>query len=493
MRYTIEEICGITGVESEGVSPSLAVEGWSIDSRTIGAGEVYFAILGDVQDGHKFVPEALANGAGAAVVRRDYSLPMEDGSSFQQSRSNWAVTGDRSYIPSGSVPLLRCEDPLEAMHALASHSRNESGLRLIGITGSCGKTTTKDLTAALAGSRLKTSKNKGNLNNIWGLPLGLLRRPAGLDVYVCEMGMSYKGELSRVTRIARPDIAVFTNIHGVHLMNFKSVREIAEAKAEMLEGVPPEGVVVANADDAESMRIARDSGLPMITFALEGAADFMPARIKDRGIGGLSFELRSPKGSFPVASPLPGIHNLQNLLAAFATCAALGLEPEDVLDGLENAEMSPSRTRIVRFADGWTLYDDTYNSNPYALPLTLETVMRSDGFERRIAMLGDMLELGPSEVEEHRKAGRMIAGLGIDLLITLGPLANHMAESALAEGMAKEAVISTQDKGVALEALEAVLRAGDLVLIKGSRGVKMETIVAELTRRHQLKEKRGQG
>jgi UDP-N-acetylmuramoyl-tripeptide--D-alanyl-D-alanine ligase len=468
MRYTIEEICGITGAQAKGIDPGRPVEGWSIDSRTIAPGELYFSIVGEKHDGHDFVPNALERGAAAAVVRNDYALPG-----------------------AGSGPLLRCEDPLLMMHALASHSRAEGGMRLIGITGSCGKTTTKDLTSALLGSRLEAGKNRGNLNNIWGLPLGLLRRPAGLDVYVCEMGMSYKGELSRVTRIARPDIAVFTNIHGVHLMNFKSVREIAEAKAEMLEGVPPEGTVVANADDPEVMRIARGSGRPLITFAVEGDADFTAAKIKDRGIGGLSFELLTRNGSLPVSSPLPGMHNLQNLLAAFAACAALDLAPGDLPDGLGNLEMSPSRTRLVPFADGWTLYDDTYNSNPQALRLTLETVVRSEGFERRVALLGDMLELGAGEVEEHLKAGRMIAGLGIDVLITSGRLAGKMAEGALAAGMSARSVIAVEGKKAALEALESILESGDLVLVKGSRGVKMETIVAELTRRHPQKDTKG--
>ncbi len=470
MKYTIAEICRITGAEAEGLHPGTDIDGWSIDSRTVQPGDIYFSIVGENHDGHRFAPESLRKGASAVVVRRDFSLPNEKNGG-----------------------LLRCDDPLETLHTLASHSRDEKGLRLVGITGSCGKTTTKDITAAMLGSSLNTGKNKGNLNNIWGLPLGMLRRPPGLDIYVCEMGMSYAGELRRVTSIARPEVAVFTNIHGVHLMNFKSMREIAEAKAEMLEGVPPGGVVVANADDPEVMRIARRSGLRTITFGVENEADLTAAGIEDRGIDGLSFELKLEGRAPSVASPLPGLHNLQNVLAAFATCVALGFAPEVMMNGLDNLDMSPARTRLVRFDDGWTLYDDTYNSNPQALRLTLETIKRSNGYERHIAVLGDMLELGAGEVEEHIKAGRLIAGMGIDHLIVVGPLARHMAEAAIEAGMNSASILIADDKKATLEALDGQIRPGDLVLIKGSRGVKMETIVEELTRRYPAAQGSGGG
>jgi len=461
MKYTIEEICRAVGAEAEGVVHDAVAAGWSIDSRTIRPGEIYFAIVGENHDGHKFVADSLAKGALAAVVRRDFTLP-----------------------PGVEGGLIRCKEPLELMHSLASFSRDEDGLIPIGITGSCGKTTTKDLTAALLNRRFKAGKNSGNLNNIWGLPLALLRRQAGLDFYVCEMGMSYAGEMRILTKIARPDVAVLTNVHGVHLMNFASVREIAEAKAEMLEGVPADGVVVANADDPEVMRVTRGGGRRVVTFGLEAEADVAAARVEDRGIGGLRFELRAAGKTMQTASPLPGLHNLQNLLAAFATVVALDLDPMELVGGLEKLDMSPWRTHLVDFEDGWTLYDDAYNSNPPALWRTLETVVRSGGFERRIAVLGDMLELGENEKEEHRKAGRFLAESGIDILIALGPLAEEMAAAAREAGMDSGRVITVDDHASTVEAIEAILRPGDLVLVKGSRGVKMETVVEELTRRH---------
>ena len=461
MNYSIAEICKASGAKAEGLHTSVVPTGWSIDTRTIKPGEIYFSIVGENHDGHAFAADALSKGALAAVVRRDYRLPEGAGGG-----------------------LLRCDDPLEALHRLASHSRDESGLHLAGITGSCGKTTTKDLAAAMLSSELRTGKNRGNLNNIWGLPLAMLRREAGLELYVCEMGMSYAGELSVLTRIARPDVVVLTNIHGVHLMNFKSVREIAEAKAEILEGLVPCGPVVANADDPEVMRVAERSGHPLVTFGFDNEADIRAITIFDGGLGGLSFELRTPDGLLGARSPLPGRHNMLNLLAAFGLGYALGYEPGDLLDGLADLEMSPSRTRIVEMGPGWTLYDDTYNSNPAALGLTVETVMRSEGYTRRIAVLGDMLELGAGEVEEHKAAGRVLAASGLDVLITLGPLAEQMARAAVEAGMNGNSVTALAERSDVIEALEGVVAPGDLVLIKGSRGVKMETIVAELTRRH---------
>ncbi len=459
MRFTVEEICRIAGAAAE-MAPAVAFEGYSIDSRMVGAGDLFFAIAGENFDGHDFVGEALTRGAAAAVVRRGF-----DG------------------LPGTDDRLLFCDDPLDALHALAAASRLEEGLRVVGITGSCGKTTTKDILAAMIARRLRIGKNAGNLNNIWGLPLAMLRRPPGLEVYVCEMGMSYAGELRTVTRIARPDVAVFTNIHGVHLVNFPSVEAIAAAKAEMLEGVPADGAVVANADDPQVMRIAASSGRRLVTFGRERKADVAAAGVADRGIDGLEFDLRVSGRELRVASPLPGIHNLENLLAALATGIALGLEPEELLVGLDDLEMSPWRSRIVRFEEGFALYDDAYNSNPEALGGVLATLARSNGFGRRLAVLGDMLELGDGERQAHRECGAAVARCGVDLLIAVGPLAAELAAGAREAGMERDAVVEVPDSEAAVAPTLSAVRPGDLVLVKGSRGVKMETVVAELTRR----------
>jgi UDP-N-acetylmuramoyl-tripeptide--D-alanyl-D-alanine ligase len=465
MNYTVEDICRLARGEAGGLDPQTAFEGYSIDSRTIRHGELFFAVRGENLDGHRFVEEALGRGGAAAVVSDDYQL---------------------STAPEGR--LIRVADPLQAMQVLASASRDEPGLKLIGITGSCGKTTTKDITAALLAGLVKVGRNTGNLNNLYGLPLGLLRRPAGLEYYVCEMGMSVPGEMSRLAQIARPDVAVFTNVHGVHLMNFKSVSGIADAKAEMLEGVPPDGLVVANIDDPEVMRIAKGGGRTVLTFGTAGQADVRAAEVEDRGLSGLSFRLRAAGKVLPVESPLPGLHNLQNIVAAVATGVALGLDAEELLKGLGRIELSPLRSRISEYDGGWTLFNDAYNSNPVALKHTLRVISRSNGFNRRVAVLGDMLELGAGELEAHRECGAFLALSGIDELITVGPLAATLAEAAVAAGFEAGKVIAVPDSASAIApTIQAIERnpPGTLVLVKGSRGVKMEKIVSELAGRFQ--------
>lgn len=462
MKYSIADIIEIIEGEAHFSSPDVSVDGYSIDSRSISSGDLFFAVKGESHDGHSFVENALSKGAAAAVVRRGFS--RADG---------------------GKDGLIHCEEPLEALHRLAAHSRKESSLKVIGITGSCGKTTTKDITAAFLGCCFKVSKNYGNYNNIWGMPLELLRRPAGLDFYICEMGMSFPGELSTVSRISRPDIAVFTNVNAVHLMNFKSVREIAEAKAELLQGLAEGGTVIANFDDPEVMRIALRNGHPVITFGLTGEADVSAQVLKDRGIEGMEFLLRTGENSYEVRSPLPGYHNLYNVLAAATIGIAVGADTDRMLERINDVELSPLRNHIQRFQEGWTLFNDSYNSNPESLKRVLATVAGSNGFERKIAVLGDMLELGTSEDDAHRDCGRFVAKNGMDALIALGPLAGVLADEAEKAGMSSQAIIKVDDSEHAFEALKKLITPGSLVLIKGSRGMKMEKIVAELERSSQ--------
>ena len=295
--------------------------------------------------------------------------------------------------------------------------------------------------------------------------------------------MSFPGELRVLSHIARPDMAVFTNIHAVHLMNFNSIKGISEAKAELLEGVPAEGLVIANADDPEVMRIAGESGRRTITFSTEGDADIASGKVEDLGVEGLNFELVVGGKSLSVRSPLPGIHNLQNLLAALAIGIALEIDPETLLSGIEKLELSSWRSHIVKFSEGWTLFDDAYNSNPEALRRVLTTLVNSRGFKRRVAVLGDMLELGAGEVREHLIMGAQLVGSGIDFLIAVGPLAREMAAGAISAGMNPGSVICVDETKEAIPIILDNVTSGDMVLVKGSRGVKMETIVDELTRR----------
>jgi UDP-N-acetylmuramoyl-tripeptide--D-alanyl-D-alanine ligase len=469
MRIAVADMLKATGGVWNDAPAGALFSGWSIDSRSARAGDIFFAITGDVQDGHAFVENAFAVGIAAAFVRHGFR------------RADGSVTG-----------LIQCDDPLMALHDLASWSRDREELRVVvGITGSCGKTTTKDITAALLGAGYSVGKNIGNLNNIWGQPLAMLRRPDNADLYVCEMGMSFPGELRRVARIARPDLAVYTNISPVHLVNFTSIDDIAEAKAEMLEALKPGGPVIANADDPQVMRIARRSGHPLITYSFGGEADVRALAWDDRGIDGLSFELEIRARKYAGTSPLPGLHNLANLLAGLAAGIALGLDPAAMLDRMGEIELSPLRSHIQEFAEGWTLYNDAYNSNPAALRSVLQTVAHSARFSRRFAVLGDMLELGPDERRAHHEMGQFIAPLGFDVLITIGSLSVDLARAAIAAGMPAERVSCAETAAEATELLAPKIARGDLVLVKGSRGKKLERIVEQLMARYTPVEKKG--
>jgi UDP-N-acetylmuramoyl-tripeptide--D-alanyl-D-alanine ligase len=457
MKYHISEILAAGQGQWPDAPGDLYIDGYSIDSRTLKPGDLFFAFKGDVQDGHKFVDHALEKGASAAFVRRDFR--RTDGSSDK---------------------LVFCDDALESLHAVASWSREEKGLRVIGITGSCGKTTTKDIMAELLSGKLKVGKNAGNLNNIWGLPVAILRRPENCDVYVCELGMSFPDELRRVAVIARPDCAVITNIHGVHLMNFNSVQDVAEAKAEIFDGLKPGGTTVANIEDKEVMRISRRSGHPLLTFGMIPDADVSVSGYETLGIDGTALKLETPEGAFSIRFPLPGVHNVYNMLAAIGAGIVISVPVETMLERLEGISLSPLRSHIVEFEEGWTLFNDAYNSNPAAMTHVLDTIADSSRFSRKLLVLGDMLELGPSEVEEHWLAGQKIAAIGADRLITVGPLAVNMARSAISAGMPAGAVSTAETNDEALELILRDVRRGDLLLVKGSRGIKMEGITAAL-------------
>lgn len=457
MKYSIREILNVIKGNWPAAPAELEISGFSIDSRTVKAGELFFAFQGDVRDGHEFVADALAAGAVAAVVRKEFRNDDVDGSR-----------------------LIYCEDGLKALHDLASYSRDEPGLSLVGVTGSCGKTTTKDVTAALLGACLKTEKTAGNYNNIWGMPLALLRRAEGADVYVCEMGMSFAGELEKVTAIARPDIMVLTNVRPVHMVNFNSLQEIAEAKAEAFRGLKEGGTIVANADDPEVMRVAAKEKAAKFTFGIGNQADLMIREFHSLGVDGISFTLVYKSESFSYSSPLPGRHNLYNLLAGLSTGLVLGLSLDLMMKGLDGVELSPLRGRLTDFKAGWTLFNDSYNSNPAALSSVLQMISESERFSGKIAVIGDMLELGHLQEEAHREIGRLIFSLGFNKLVTVGPLAGMAAESAESAGMDRKDIYCCKDALEAADVIEGIVKEGEIVLVKGSRGVKLDRTVAKL-------------
>jgi UDP-N-acetylmuramoyl-tripeptide--D-alanyl-D-alanine ligase len=459
----------IQAIESDASLDATAVDrepaGYSIDSRTVRAGELFFAVRGEIHDGHRFVADALEKDAVAAVVSRDFAA------------SNAAL----------APRLIPVADTLQALKRLASTVLKDWGGRVVAITGSMGKTTTKEMTASALARTGRVLKTTGNLNNEYGLPLSILKmetdgsRASDFDFAVLEMGMNHTGELRELTRIAPPDLGVVTNVAPVHLEFFSSVDEIALAKAELIEGVKPGGAAVLNADDPRvaRMREARDD-IEYRMVGIERAADVSAIDIEEEGVEGTRFTLVTPRGRAGVALRLAGRHNIYNALAAAAVAEFYGARIEEIARSLGEAASPRMRGEVLRFPGGFTLVDDSYNSNPRALVEMVKTISANTDFERKIVVAGEMLELGAEGAALHRQAGERIAELGINLLIGVRGLAIEMVEAARRAGMSKETTVFCDTPEEAAAALVREARPGDLILVKGSRGVKTDMIVERL-------------
>ena len=411
--------------------------GYSIDSRTLRPGELFFAIRGPRFDGHDFVPDALAGGAAAAVVESGY--PVRQGAS-----------------------LISVPDPAAALRALAACARRVWGGVVIAVTGSSGKTTTKDAIATLLEGFLSVSKSEGNLNNEYGLPLSLLRIPEQARAAVVEIGINHPGEMQPLAGIASPDVGVVTNVGAAHVGNFASEDEIAFEKGFLIEALKAAGTAVLNADDdrVSGMR-ARCEGRT-VTFAIDRPADVRAERLEDSGSDGVRFSIAGA----PMSMRLPGRHNVYNVLAAIAAIGPLGIPPARLAQAL--CQLQPSKMRgVVHKAGGVTLIDDCYNANPAAMTAMLQ-VLRRTSASRRIAVLGEMRELGDRSQEYHRQIGRAAACAGIDYLFAVGGDAAEIASAAGLPGEFHESPLEVAS------ALAGIVRPGDAVLLKASRGVGLE-------------------
>ena len=354
------------------------VDGFSIDTRSLRPGDLFVAIRGERFDGHAFVADALSRGACGALV------------------SDVAALGSSAAI--GVV----VDDTVRALQALGQHIRRASHARVVAITGSVGKTTTKELTASVLGARYRVCRNRGNLNNHIGLPLSLLELRTQPEVAVVELGMNGPGEIRRLVEIAEPEVRVWTNVAEVHSGFFLSIEAIADAKAEVLEGATPDSVVVANAADERVM--TRVSGFPgrVATFGVGAAADVMASEVEDLGLGGTRVRVRTPVGATTVTTRLLGRGNLANVLAAITVAWQLQVPLSAIADRVEAVDALPHRGQIVRLARGVVVVDDSYNSNPLAVTTALETLSRDHRTGRRVAVLGEMLELGARANTLHR-------------------------------------------------------------------------------------------
>ena len=430
------------------------VQGYSIDSRTVQPGELFFAVKGERLDGHDFVEQALSRGAIAAAVRKD-----------QLARY------------SGLAGLLAVDDTLVALQTLATAVRKIWGKTAIGITGSMGKTTTKEAMAHLLAIKYRVHRTRGNFNNHFGLPLGLLTLEPEYDLAVVEMGMSHAGEIAALARIALPNQAVVTNVAPVHLESFDSIAGIARAKYELIEALPHGGTAVLNADDEYVSQFGRDFKGKVILFGLKAAAgvvaDVRAENIEVLGAEGTRFDLVSRMVSGEVRqavqSPLLGRHNVYNVLAAAAVALEHGITPSEIAAALPSLQAADKRGQVVQVGNITVLYD-CYNSSPRALMAAVDTLAAMPA-RRRIVVAGEMLELGVTGEEMHRECGRYIAGRKLDFLLGVRGLAKPMVDAARDAGMKAEFVATPEEAG---EWLARETRDGDVVLLKASRGVKLE-------------------
>ena len=439
------------------------VRGFSIDTRTLRPGDVFFAIRGDRFDGHAFVADALGAGAAGAVVSEEVTSSVAQG-----------------FSPVEGAPLVIVKDTLLALQQLATHVRRESGSTVVAVTGSAGKSTTKEITAEFLAARYQVFRNRGNLNNHIGLPLSLLELRHKPDIAVVELGMNHFGEISTLVRISEPEVRVWTNVGPAHLEFFDSVDAIAEAKSEIMDGARSGDLLVVNADDDRVMRHAAHFAGQVRTFGIDRPADVRAFAVKDLGVDGVSAMVRTAAGDVELKTPLPGTANLANVLAATTVALRFDVPLADIATRAANLKPVARRGEVVR-CGGLTIVDDSYNSNPKALSGALAMIGRETRFARRIAVIGEMLELGETAEELHRDAGAEVAEAGVAVLIAVGgPAARAIAAGASDTGMPPSNIYYAATSAKAADLAVTLVKAGDLVLVKGSRGVRTEVVVDRL-------------
>ena len=437
--------------------PGAAVRRYNLDSRLTEPGELFFAIVAE-RDGHDFIPQAARAGAAGAVVSRDIARPGAD------------------------FGLIRVEDTVRALQQLAGRVLAGRPIRVVAITGSAGKTTTKEIAAALIATRHSVLKSEGNLNNHLGLALSLLRLEPGHDTAVLEMAMNHPGEILALTRIAPPDIAVVINVHPVHLEFFGTVDNIARAKREILDGAKPGATAILNGDDPLVRKMAEGWRGPVVTFGFTDSCRIRASRIETKGADGMDFELVYGEDRVRLRTPFLYDSFLVDILAACGAAYACGIPAENLAGPIGRFRACAKRGSVLRLGREVGLVDESYNSNPRALEAALRGLAGLPA-RRKVAVLGDMLELGPEAPAFHAEAGRQAARSGWTLLVAVGPLSRRAAEAAREEDGTATEIVSFDTADQAAAAIPDLVRPGDLILVKGSRGMKLEKVVESLTAR----------
>ena len=455
MKMTVAEVASWMDGTLEWGRDDMPIDGISIDTRTLEPGSLFVAIVGPNHDGHRFVDQALDRGAAGVVVS----------TSIQMRRP---------------AVRIRVSDTTKALQELAAAVRRQAALKVVAITGSMGKTTTKEATAKALGARYKVLKSEKNLNNLYGVPLSILKHHDE-EVAVLELGMSAPGEIARLTEIADPDVGVLTNVAEVHREFFPSIEAIACAKGELIDGLGGDSVAVVNADDPLVLEQARRFSGRKLLFGFDKSADVRADKIVRRP-DSLRFVVHYRSEEVPVQVPILGKHNIYNLLAALAVAAVLDVPLTSAAAEFSSLSAPPHRGERIRFRGDILVIDETYNSNPAALASVLDS-FGDEVATRRIAVLGDMLELGERDVPLHLECGRFAATANLDLLIAVGPLSRFMVEGARQAGMSEDAMLTAEDALEAGRQVAARLEAGDVVLFKASRSVGLDRAIEVLRER----------
>ncbi len=458
MNLSLATICQhINGKLLTG-SLELNINSIETDSRKLSAGSLFFALEGENFDGHDYVTQAFRAGALAAVISMNIDMPPSE-------------YPDRA--------LILVEDTLQALQDLARYYRQLFNIPVIAVSGSVGKTTTKDLIYSCLSTRLRTMKTEANFNNDIGLPLTIFRLERGYQAAVLEMAMRGKGEILRLADIARPTCSIITNVEGVHLETLGSVENIAEAKCEILAFLEEQHFALVNGDNEILLKAASNYPCRLYTFGFNENCDFKIDKITSDSQG-MYIDMHLKGNPVQFHFPIPSERLAANIAACVGVAFVMGIDLESIQLGLETYKPSGNRLNITRFAEGGALINDTYNANPLSMASALETGRQIAGDGKLLAVLGDMFELGVHEVEGHLQVGRKASELNLDILVAVGNLARHIAEGALAAGMAPEKVRYFADKSKSLKFIQQTFDKKDTIIFKASRGMQMETLADEL-------------
>jgi len=450
---SVLEICAATGGVLEEGSSTALFSGISTDTRSIKQGDLFIPLVGKNYDGHDFAINAIEKGASGIL--------------FSHAGIN---------IASLPVVKIKVNDTLKALGDIASFHRKRSRAKIVAITGSVGKTSTKDMTASVLAVGHRVIKSEANFNNEIGLPLTLLKLDDDCDFAVVEMGMRAIGEISRLSFIAQPDICIITNIGVSHIERLGSRQNILKAKLEIIDGMNNDGIAILNGDDPLLLGVRGSIKQKTLYYGMGMNLDFIACDIMQKGIEGVTFSLlyNSKRSEFCIKQP--GLHNVYNALAAITAGISAGMAPEEIASGLRKCKPNPMRLNIV-VRGSIKVIDDTYNASPQSMVAALDVLSMIPGATRRIAILGDMLEMGDWAVEAHKETGYFAASRNIDRILTIGELSKYIALAAVESGFDSGKIISATDGKAAIPVIADLVKPGDAILVKGSRGMKMEEVV----------------